>query len=261
WDGRTLADRAYLVYWSHNLPSHDWFMQWQDIGGEFRADEGFIPQVGYREPYFQAGYTVRPKRAFYNRIRFFNEDYVDLLPGGDVLTRHVQIGAGGDGKLSSFTRIELNRDEFRVGGRLLQRFRPHLHFDVSLSRTVNQLALDADVGDEIDFANARRAKGTTLVASASLRPGNHTEISAPSRTRWLNVHDGPQVGRLFVAQVERLRTTYTINAQSFVRLIAQHVRTDRDPTLYTFSGVEPRTQDVSVSGLFAYKVNWQTVLY
>src|SRR5262249_5427786 len=103
--------------------------------------------------------------------------------------------------------------------------------------------------------------GTTLVASASLRPGNHTEISASSRTRWLNVHDGPQVGRLFVAQVERLRTTYTINAQSFVRVIAQHVRTDRDPTLYTFSGVEPRTQDVSVSGLFAYKVNWQTVLY
>ncbi len=261
WDGRTLQDRAFIVNWSHPTTNYDLFLQAQDLGGKFRADDGFIPQVGYREGYLQVGYTVRPKQAFLNRIRIFNEDFVDMLPGGDVLTRHVQLGAGADGKLSSFSRIELNRDEFRVGGKLLQRFRPHLHFDASLGRVVNQLAFDADLGDEIDFANAREGSGTTLVASASLRPGNHVEVRTSSSLRWIDVHASPALsGRLFTAQVERLRTTYTFNARSFARVIGQLVSTGRDPALYTFT-VSSKSQDVSVSGLFAYKVNWQTVLY
>ena len=68
WDGRTLADRALLLKWTHNTPKVDWFLQGQDLGPDFRADEGFIPQVGYREGYFVAGYTVRPKDAFLSRM-------------------------------------------------------------------------------------------------------------------------------------------------------------------------------------------------
>jgi hypothetical protein len=121
--------------------------------------------------------------------------------------------------------------------------------------------MDAYVGDEIDFANAREGSGVTLSASSSLRPGNHIELQATGNLRWLDVHAGPGLeGRLFTAQVERLRTTYTFNARSFARLIVQHVRTDRDPALYTFP-VGVRSQDVSLSGLFAYKLNFQSVLY
>ena len=187
WDGRALSDRAMVVNWSHNTPHFDWFMQGQDLGREFRAEDGIIPQVGCREGYLQTGYTFRPKQAFLNRIRVFNEDYVDMLPGDDVLTRHLQIGA--------------------------------------------------------------------------VRPGDHRELRAAGSLRWLDVHDGPaSSGRLFSAQAERLRTTYTFNARSFLRVIAQHVRTDRNPALHTFA-VGARRQDVSLSGLFAYKLNWQTVLY
>ncbi|HEY6196635.1 MAG TPA: DUF5916 domain-containing protein [Candidatus Eisenbacteria bacterium] len=261
WDGRTLQDHALVLNWSHPTPTYDLFLQAQELGHDFRADDGFIPQVGYREGYYQGGYTIRPKQAFFNRVRIFSEAYEDVIPGGDVLARHAQLGAGADGKVSSFSRIELNRDEFRVGGRLLKRFRPHLHFDASLGRVVNSLSFDADLGDEIDFANAREGHGATLAAGASVRPGNHVEVQATSSVRWLDVHAGPGLdGRLLTAQVERLRTTYTLNAQSFARLIVQHVRTDRDPVLYT-SAVGPRDQHVSLSGLFAYKVNWQTVLY
>ena len=45
-----------------------------------------------------------------------------------------------------------------------------------------------------------------------------------------------------------------------MRGIAQHVRTDRDPAPCTLA-VSSKSQDVSQSGLLAYKMNWQTVLY
>ena len=38
------------------------------------------------------------------------------------------------------------------------------------------------------------------------------------------------------------------------------MRTDRDAALYTFA-VDPKNADLSLSGLFAYKLNWQTVLF
>jgi hypothetical protein len=266
WNGQTLQDRAYLLNWSHPTPTYDAFLQWQDLGTNFRADDGFIPQVGYREGYGQFGYTLRPKKAFWNRVRFFNEEYVDMLPnsGNDVLARHVQLGFGADGKLSSFSRLELNRDEFRVGNQLLQRFRPHLHFDASLGRIVNSVSADADVGEEIDFANARRARGTTLAVSTVVRVGDHLNVQPTGSVRWLNTNTGPgEFAHLFTAQVERLRTTYQFNARSFVRVIGQHVRTDRRLELYVPSArpSESRRQDFSFSGLFAYKINWQTVLY
>ena len=39
----------------------DLFVQGQDIGRDFRDDNGFIPQVGYQEGYFETGRTIRPK--------------------------------------------------------------------------------------------------------------------------------------------------------------------------------------------------------
>lgn len=60
--------------------------------------------------------------------------------------------------------------------------------------------------------------------------------------------------------MDRLRATYTFNAKSFVRLIAQWVDTKRDPELHT-SPVAPRSRSFSGSLLLAYKLNWQTVLF
>src|SRR6185295_20422271 len=65
WDGRSLEDHAWLAYWQHATSNNDVFVQGKELGPDFRADEGFIPQVGYREGYFEAGYTVRPKNSFF----------------------------------------------------------------------------------------------------------------------------------------------------------------------------------------------------
>jgi hypothetical protein len=67
-------------------------------------------------------------------------------------------------------------------------------------------------------------------------------------------------GRLFTARVDRLRATYTFTSRMFVRAIGQYVETERDPSLY-LSPVEAKTASFSASALFAYKLNWQTVLF
>jgi hypothetical protein len=261
WDGRKLSDGAGLVYWSHSTRHEDWFVQVQQLGEDFRADNGFIPQVGYREIYFDGGYTLRPQGKFFNRVRLFTSNWYDAGPDNEVLSRRVSVGAGMDGGFNSFLRFELNRDGFRVGDQLLNRLRPRLIVETSPSRLVSQISLDGSFGDEVDFANGREARGISLSGALTVRPGNHLELRANASRRWLNVDAGGGLsGRLFTAQVERLRATYTFSSRAFLRLIGQYVETRRDPALYSFP-IGPKDAGFNASALFAYKLNWQTVMY
>ncbi len=260
WDGRTLSDRALLLHWLHNTRHVDWFLQGQDLGPNFRADDGFIPQVGYREGSFEAGYTTRPQKAFLSRVRFWTVDSYEAEPDGDLLSRRISAGSGMDGRWNSFFRVELNRDDIRVGEVALKRFRPRLYLEASPGRVLNVLSIDAYVGDEIDFDNAREGSGTTLSASATVRPSHHLELRVDASRRWLEVDAEEGSGRLFTARVERMRVTWSFNARSFVRVIGQYVQTKRDSSLYTFP-VAPKDAAFSSSVLFAYKLNWQTLLY
>jgi hypothetical protein len=178
-----------------------------------------------------------------------------------TLQRNYQVGAGADGKWSSFTQIQLNQDQFLVGGKMLNRFRPRLEIDASPSRAFGNLQFIGYFVDEIDFDNAREGTGANLSLSGTCRPDDHAELTFTGSTRWVNVDDPALgAGRLFTASLGRVRGTYMFNSRCFVRLIGQYLETTREPALYTFA-VSPKSAGLSLSGLFAYKLNWQTVFY
>ncbi len=261
WDGRALRDRALLARWSHSARTLDVFAQGQDIGTAFRADEGFIPQVGYREMYFESGLTMHPQKSFISRLRLFTIAWYDEDRDGRALARRASVGAGMDGRWNSFLRVELNRDEIKAGPHLFTRFRPYVNVQASPNRLVNNLSIEVYAGDEVDFANARLGKGTTLTGSVTLHPNDHLDVGLNASTRWLNVDDPALgAGRLFVAQVERVRTTWSFTSRAFVRAVGQYVETTRDPSLYTYP-VDAHDSRFNGSALLGYKLNWQTVLY
>jgi len=171
------------------------------------------------------------------------------------------VGAGMDGRLNSFLRIELNRDEIKAGPHLFTRFRPYVNLQASPNRLINNLSIEVYAGDEIDFDNARLGKGTTLTGTVTLHPNDHLELAPNASWRRIQIDD-PALGsgRLFLAQVERLKTTWSFTSRAFVRLVGQYVETRRDPALYTFA-VDARDSQFNGSALVGYKLNWQTVLY
>lgn len=263
WDGRELGGRAWLLEWNHSTATHDWFAFAREVSDEFRADNGFVPQAGFRELVAGGGRTFRPKDHFLNRIRLFASGYRESRtaePGG-TLARGFQVGAGMDGGWNSFLRFELNRDDIEAGGVLFRRLRPRFLLQVRPGAVVNDLSLDVRFGDEIDFANARKGTGATISFNASIRPTDHLELQAALNRRWIDESDGAGYrGRLFTARAERLRATFSFNSRMFVRAIGQYVATTRDPRLYTFP-VSAKSAAFSGSALFAYKLNWQTVFF
>ena len=60
--------------------------------------------------------------------------------------------------------------------------------------------------------------------------------------------------------MSRLRGVYTFSSRSWLRLIAQRVTTKRDLRLFE-DEKDPEEEFFSGSAVFAYKLNWQTVLF
>ena len=57
-----------------------------------------------------------------------------------------------------------------------------------------------------------------------------------------------------------MKGTYTFTARLFVRVIGQYVATTNDPSLFN-TKVDVRSGTFGGSALFAYKLNWQSVMF
>ncbi len=262
WQGEKRSGHAAYVSWSHQKPTHDWFFQAQDYSQDFQADQGFVPQVGFRSAFLETGRTFRPKKGFLSRIRVWGQANRDTDLDNNTLSESVRPGVGMDGKYNTFFRVWLDFGRVRAGlgpeSGTLPRQRVQWIFNISPSRVLSCVDLQGSYGNEVDFSAARRARGGTLNANVRLRPTDHLELSLIANRRWL---DGDADGdggrfddRLFTSTVERLRAQYSFSSKMFVRLVGQRVATK-------FGSGGGKQESFSGRALFSYKLNWQTVLF
>ena len=216
-----------------------------------------MPQVGYRQLFGYTGWTVRPDN-FLSRLRtFVTIDHRDDRDGA-LISRELEIGSGMDTKLSGFMQFRFLDDRVRLGAPGDEGRAQRFAYIVSLSpsRVFARLSADGRVGEEFDFANRRLGDGAIVNLTARVDPTKHLEVELVQNQQLLNI-DGQ---RLFTARVSRVRGVYTFTPRSFVRAIVQYVSTERDPALY-LEPVDPKSAFMASSILFAYKLNWQSVLF
>ncbi len=262
WHGDTRGGHAGFLSWSHQTRTYDWYVQADDYSQGFRADQGFVPQVGYRGGFLDTGRTFRPQNAFLSRVRMWGQLAYQTDLDGNVLSEAIRPGVGMDGRYNMFLRVWLDFGRVRAGlgpeSGTLDRQRLQWIFNISPSRVLASVNLDGSYGNEVDFFAARRARGGTLNSNVRLRPTDHFEVSIIANRRWLDVDaDGDGGGlddRLFTSTVERLRAQYSFTSKLFVRVVGQRVKT-------TFGSSGGKRESFSGSALFSYKLNWQTVLF
>jgi len=132
---------------------------------------------------------------------------------------------------------------------------------LSPSRRLALVAVNGTIGQDIDFDNARPAHGATINGNATIQATVHLALDVVENVRWLTVDDAAgRNTRLFTQSVQRVKGTYMFTSRMFLRVIAQYVSTSRDPALY-ISSVAARSGDFGGSALFAYKINWQSVMF
>jgi hypothetical protein len=267
WDGRHLSGHAADLQWFHSRSDFDLSFEGRDIGDGFRADSGFLPQVGIRQGVVETGLPRYPAHGLFSRLRpFVTEIYTVDTGGGLLLERH-GLGLELDGKLASNARLSYKWERVLVGDRVIARPHVDLHLQLTPGLRVATIALDGFVGDDVDLADGRRGHGGELTLSLVVRPTDHLELAGVFARKWLDVpagagREGEPGGRLLAAAVRRIRATYTFTPRTFVRLIGQQATVDPRLALYRDPANAPaKEDDRTLSALFAYKLNWQTVFY
>ncbi|HTQ78657.1 MAG TPA: DUF5916 domain-containing protein, partial [Thermoanaerobaculia bacterium] len=256
WDGRHLASHAADLNWTRATKTWDVYLEGKDIGDGFRADVGFLPQVGIRDLSGEAGRTFYPASGFFSRFRPFVNEHYTSGQDGDLLLRQIGLGTEFDGRFNTYSRVSYRWERVRAGNQILERPHVEYHFELSPGRLIGLLSLDGSQGDDVDFDGARKGTGGMVTLAANLRPASALSLRIDASRRWLDLPEG----RLFTAQVGRLKATYNFSSRCFLRLIGQQVRVDENTALSAVP-VEAHSKDFTGSALFAYKIDWQTVLF
>jgi len=257
WTGQSLRSHAFNASWNHIVTGHDYGGFVNDIGNDFRADLGFIPQVGYREVAGYYGLRFYPEHSIVSFARPSIQFDQQNDRNGDLLLRQVSVGSIFNGAKNLQSSIFFHpAEKVLVGNDLLQQSYGTLFLQFDPSRRFTRVSLQLRDGQSVDFANGRVGSGTSAQFTAIFRPIDRTTFEVDVNREWLNAAGGP----VYTAQVERLRALYSFTANSIIRVIAQYNDVNRNQARY-FNPVPQHGGAFLGSILYSYKLNWQTVLF
>ena len=260
WDGRQLTGHAAHLEWLHTDQRWTWRATLRDVDEDFRNDQGFLTQVGYRRARGFLGYTWYPE-GLLRRVQSYVLSRRDEDPGGDLLTQVNVAGIGLSGRKNLAVTLELiPAEQQRIGPDVLERDYAFVFGQIDPGRRFSRISLSGTVGEHFDFTHRQVGDGADLNLAVILKPTDHLSLEPTLRRRWLDVDGAQGAGRLFTAEILRLKATYNFTARSFLRLIGEYAETVRDPGLYV-PLVPAESAGFNGSALFAYQLNWQTVLY
>ncbi len=253
----SLRGHASRLVYQHTARTNMRYVSYQDASDDFRADLGFIPQVGYRKGYgiLEKYWYADNGEHWWTRFTLAAESTWTYDSDGNPLQRQVSPYFWFNGPKQSFGQIYVGLGDSFFAGRSFDRNFVVFFGELRPSASV-YANLDGRIGQEIDYDNARQGRIVRLRPQASVNVGRHLLFDVSDNYQTLDVRGG----RLFRVHLAELRATYQFNVRTFLRVISQYQDLVRDPSLYTFP-VGKESQDLFNQLLFSYKLNPQTVFF
>ena len=245
----------------HHLERHaEWFADYRDVGAGFRADNGFLPQVGVRRVNAWGDAILYRSGAIFWVSPWVQWQRVMDRTTGEVVSAYHAAAIQVSGVHDLYAQLRVVDERLRALDALLARRYGWLYLEVAPGRRLARVQLLARLGGDVDVANARPGRGAELSSTVVLHASDHLALEGMSDFAWLDVQAGGVARRLFTAGIERLRATYNVTPRTAFRLVVQNERTRRDAALYLApaSAVEG---GLTLSALLTYRWGWASALY
>ena len=227
------------------------------VADGFRADLGYLPQVGYDQGAFSAEYDFyAPDEDWWQNTGFgVISNVTRATGGGPTLDRKAKLYTFLHADYQTHVVLYATRDEQYYQGRsfTLQQY----EMDTTAQPT-GWLNGEIDVvgGDGIDYTGGRKGGLLSVATTLDLAPGSHLKIDVVDDYERLNVSGQP----VFTANVYDLRVAWYFTAHLFVDAIGQGQDVRNDTALYP-PGTPRRTGSLATQWLIGYQVNPWTVFY
>jgi Domain of unknown function (DUF5916)/Carbohydrate family 9 binding domain-like len=261
--GDLTTSHSALVDWNYRGKEWDQFLDLEDVGRDFRADNGFVTQNGYRRIYSETTRKFLDLWGFNEVSPYFFAEY-KTAPNGAVQYQQTNVGVkfGLPRATTLFFEVRSNNlVGVREGGGL--RKRDQLYFAVESNpfpwwaRLYSELA----IGDRVDVANNRVGKGAYYTFQANLRPHQRAEVEYRIDNDTINSIESVEgSARIITQRVQQLLAIWHFTARDSVRAIWQETFTRRAPSLWE-QPVSHRDSSDTLSVVYGHRRGIGTTFY
>jgi hypothetical protein len=237
--------------------SRDWnFNAWHmDIDPGFRADLGFMGQVGYDKSLVGGQHTWYRDGDAFNRVSVYADFDVTHRYDGQLLEREWEGQVNLQGPMQSgITLHGMDRVRYWEGTLFDERY-----VDINGNFRPNgnlQLGIYAQAGTLIDLAAEATGRRTMLELWGNASVGRGIALDW-DLLRQVMRRDG---GTAFEATVLNTGGSWQFDPRQRLRLTLQGSEVRRDPSRYV-DPVEETTRDWAAQAVYSYKVNPRTAVY
>jgi hypothetical protein len=244
----SFTGHALRVNYGHSDRDWEYGADYDELSPEFRADGGFVSQVGVR-----AGDVYFQRRIRGGEDRWFRNLYVN---GGVDATRQfdgdwnewgADLGATYQGPRQTEISFNLAPNQEYFAGRTYHNFRHSFSISTQVSPDVSAY-LSINSGENIDFNNAQQANFVTISPGASLNIGRRFSGALDYVWQQFETKSGD---RIFTVSLPQARLLYHFSRRAFVRTVLQYQSVDR---------VTEESRELLTQLLFSYRWNAQTVI-
>ncbi|MBE2210005.1 MAG: carbohydrate binding family 9 domain-containing protein [Xanthomonadaceae bacterium] len=254
-DDATPSGNAWRMQYSfgnRNWSFDTWHM---DIDPGFRADLGFMGQVGYDKSLVGGGHSWYRDGEAFNRINVYADFDITHRFDGQLLERELEGQVSVQGPMqSSITLHGMTRSRFWRGQMFDERYT-----DINANFRPNgllQLGAYFNVGTMLDLAAEKTGRRTMIELWGNANIGRGVAMDWDI-TRQQMRRDG---GTAFDTIVVNAGGSWQFTPRQRMRLTLQGSRVERDPALYAFA-VNEKARDWAAQMVYSYKINPRTAVY
>ena len=252
------APQGNAFFTHYNVGKRNWNanLQHTRIDPGFRADLGFVSQVGFERSLIGGSHTWFGKDgATISRVSVSGDWDITHRFDGQLLERELE----GYFNISAAREIQAN-----VGGVTRERFWDGQLFDETFltayaqmtARPGLQLGAFFRAGDQLDLAASRLGRIRQWDPFVTMDIGRGINLNLNYSQQRLQ-RDG---GTAFDAQLVDARASWQLDPRQRVRLSVQGSQGERDQRLYT-RPVNQRARNVAAQLLYSYKLNPRSAVY
>jgi hypothetical protein len=249
---------AYTFEYDYSTREWFGFVARNHFDDGFRADLGFIGQVGYQQDLI--GLTRHwwaDSDALFNHVTLNARWRNSRTSDGTLLEIVRESWVGANGPLQSYLEYgHVERDKEWNG----LRFDERINRIVANFKPMRGVVVDffARTGDRVDLANTKLARVTTIQPQVTLNIGRSMSLSVNHNYERLS-RDG---GDVYVANLTDLRLSYQFNLRQRLRLAILRNDLKLDPSLFANPLEIPVHQrGINTQLIYSYKINPRTALY
>ncbi len=246
------AWRAEYAFSNRNWNFDAWHL---DIDPGFRADLGFMGQVGYDKSLVGGGHTwYRDDKAF-NRVNVYADFDITHRFDGQLLERELEAQASVQGPMQSSLNLHgLTRVRFWHGVLFDEHY---VDLNTSYRPGANlQLGAYVQAGTLIDLAADKTGRRTMLELWGNASVGRGVALDWDLIRQRMR-RDG---GTAFEATVLNAGGSWQFDPRQRLRLVLQGSEVLRDQALYA-DPVDATARDWAAQLVYSYKVNPHTAIY